>query len=112
MLQIDIVEKTESNDGYISKNGHLIVNSIEDIDSYYYEFKDGENYARINDNRVINELLKHSFEDIAVFLNQFSYTIEIENWDFWIDLQIICKPKDKEEFNTSIKAEFRVESEQ
>ena len=112
MLQIDIVKKTEPDDGYISKTGHLIVNSIEDKDSYYYEYKDGQNSATLYDEDAIEELLKHSIEDIGVFLYNFSYTIEIDNWDFWIDLKIICKKEYKDDFAPSIKAELGLESEQ
>lgn len=110
MLKIDIV-KRKTNDGYYSKAGHVIVNSIEDTDSYFYELKDGENSVNLYNEEAINELLNYSFNEVGVFFHKFSYDIEVEDWDFWLDMNYICKSQSGITA-PSIEVAFRVETEE
>jgi len=87
------------------------VNSIEDKDSGYFEFEDGQSFVTIHNEDVIAELLKYSFEEVGEFIYEFSYEKEFENWDFGITLNLNCK-KDKDEFAPSVKAIFRIEPEE
>lgn len=112
MLQIEIIKETKHKNVFKTLvEGHVIVNSIEDKDSYYFEYASGYNSVSIDNEDVIVELLKYSFAEVGTFIDTFSYDIDFEKWGFLLNITFNCN-ENVNEIVPALKAEFRVEIEE
>lgn len=111
MLKVEIVKTEKKEDGKTKVESHLIIDSIEDVDSYYIEYKDGSTTSHLYSEEAINQLEKYSFKEIGNFLDKYSYEIWFDNWPEWNGIEITCKSRDGQNIIPLIEISLKVEHE-
>lgn len=97
MLKIEIRDHQRDIDDPSSLRKIVVVNSIEDVYSLYFEL-DGQKSGRIYDESVIEELIKYTPKQIGLFLDKITYQKNLSNEEaFYADIEIICHPEDDDE---------------
>lgn len=90
MLTIQSKEKEiRDEDGKNRKGEFIIVNGIEDRDSYYSKSYDLSS-AHIYNKEIIDILINHSFKDVGQSLTYFEYGEERDWWENWVSITVYC----------------------
>lgn len=97
MINVKIGKRlAEDWDGKEKEKKFLIVNDIEDDQSFFDERNN--NYAHFYKNEIIKIFKSHSFFEVGKLFNRVGFGVEQDWWDDWIDIEVYCK----EYFNYSI----------
>ncbi|QRQ99492.1 hypothetical protein [Dyadobacter sandarakinus] len=96
MLKIEIKEHQRNIDEPSSLTKILVVNSIEDVYSYYSEHRKHRS-GRLSDENVIEELFKYTPKQIRLFLDEITFSIDLSTEQvFYADISILCRAKENE----------------
>jgi len=106
MLQIEIKEKLDDSSGF---KEFVVINSLEDIDSFLTEYGDGYKSAYFYDEDVILELLKYSPKEVGLFLDTFRYSKVLEDLGFLVEIEFHCKNDSIETPAHSAKMTFLID---
>lgn len=91
MLKIELRHKKKKSD-----DKYVVVNDIEDVDSYYSEL----NYPSVSlyNEDVIDILTSHSFKDVGEHFSRMSFSYDFDWWESTIRIEVICNESFRDKF--------------
>lgn len=91
MIEIEIKSKTEKDEyGKERTTEYLVLNGIEDQDSYCSKYQTYKPYAHIYNEEIISIINNHTFNQVAEKLSHFKFHLSFEWWENRIDIEINC----------------------